>query len=83
MSRPSLTGDFGKWLFLSSWGLKTLYDVCRFSQFFSIPQGFAVTGYVDNLKNSRIVVSEVLPDGLAFSEGTFASEVTAFISEFM
>ncbi|ROL42772.1 T-lymphoma invasion and metastasis-inducing protein 2 [Anabarilius grahami] len=31
--------------------------------------GFAVTGYVDNLKNSRIVVSEVLPDGLAFSEG--------------
>ncbi|XP_067312096.1 rho guanine nucleotide exchange factor TIAM2 isoform X2 [Pseudorasbora parva] len=31
--------------------------------------GFAVTGYVDSLKNSRIVVSEVLPDGLAFSEG--------------
>ncbi|XP_077094759.1 rho guanine nucleotide exchange factor TIAM2 isoform X1 [Siphateles boraxobius] len=31
--------------------------------------GFAVTGYVDNLQNSRIIVSEVLPDGLAFSEG--------------
>ncbi|KAL1257965.1 hypothetical protein QQF64_011209, partial [Cirrhinus molitorella] len=31
--------------------------------------GFALTGYVDNLKNSRIIVSEVLPDGLAFSEG--------------
>uniref|UniRef100_A0A672PXP9 TIAM Rac1 associated GEF 2 n=1 Tax=Sinocyclocheilus grahami TaxID=75366 RepID=A0A672PXP9_SINGR len=31
--------------------------------------GFAVTGYVDNLKNSHIVVREVLPDGLAFSEG--------------
>ncbi|XP_073682999.1 rho guanine nucleotide exchange factor TIAM2-like isoform X2 [Garra rufa] len=31
--------------------------------------GFALTGYVDNLKNSHIVVSEVLPDGLAFSEG--------------
>lgn len=80
MSKPSLTGDFGKWLFLSSWGLMAVYDTYRFSQFFffSCPQGFAVTGYVDNLKNSRIVVSEVLPDGLAFSEGTFA-----FISEFM
>ncbi|XP_050989802.1 rho guanine nucleotide exchange factor TIAM2 isoform X2 [Labeo rohita] len=31
--------------------------------------GFALTGYVDNLNNSRIIVSEVLPDGLAFSEG--------------
>uniref|UniRef100_A0A8C1WZX3 TIAM Rac1 associated GEF 2a n=1 Tax=Cyprinus carpio TaxID=7962 RepID=A0A8C1WZX3_CYPCA len=31
--------------------------------------GFAVTGYVDNLKNSRIVVREVLPDGVAISEG--------------
>ncbi|XP_052010092.1 rho guanine nucleotide exchange factor TIAM2 isoform X1 [Xyrauchen texanus] len=31
--------------------------------------GFAVTGYVDSLKNSHIVVSEVLSDGLAFSEG--------------
>lgn len=31
--------------------------------------GFAVTGYVDKLKNSRIVVTEVLPDGLAFSKG--------------
>ncbi|XP_009291564.1 rho guanine nucleotide exchange factor TIAM2 isoform X2 [Danio rerio] len=31
--------------------------------------GFAVTGYVDSLKNSHIIVSEVLPDGLAFSKG--------------
>uniref|UniRef100_A0A672INM3 TIAM Rac1 associated GEF 2a n=1 Tax=Salarias fasciatus TaxID=181472 RepID=A0A672INM3_SALFA len=31
--------------------------------------GFAVTGHTDNLKNSRIVVSEVLPDGIAFNEG--------------
>jgi len=61
-----------------------LYDACRFSQcLVSFTQGFAVTGYVDSLKNSRIVVSEVLPDGLAFSEGTFASVDTAFISEVM
>lgn len=51
--------------------------------FFFCPQGFALTGYVDNLNNSRIIVSEVLPDGLAFSEGTFACEVIAFISEDM
>uniref|UniRef100_A0A668ARX9 TIAM Rac1 associated GEF 2 n=1 Tax=Myripristis murdjan TaxID=586833 RepID=A0A668ARX9_9TELE len=31
--------------------------------------GFAVTGHIDAQKNSRIFVSEVLPDGLAFSEG--------------
>uniref|UniRef100_A0A3P8U022 TIAM Rac1 associated GEF 2 n=1 Tax=Amphiprion percula TaxID=161767 RepID=A0A3P8U022_AMPPE len=31
--------------------------------------GFAVTGHIDSLKNSRIFVSEVLPDGLAFNEG--------------
>uniref|UniRef100_A0AAR2JL86 TIAM Rac1 associated GEF 2a n=1 Tax=Pygocentrus nattereri TaxID=42514 RepID=A0AAR2JL86_PYGNA len=31
--------------------------------------GFAVTGHVDSLRNSRIFVSEVLPDGIAFSEG--------------
>ncbi|KAF4102553.1 rho guanine nucleotide exchange factor TIAM2 isoform X2 [Onychostoma macrolepis] len=36
--------------------------------------GFAVTGYVDNLKNSRIVVREVLPDGLAFSKGLRPSD---------
>lgn len=32
--------------------------------------GFAVTGHADILSRSRIFVSEVLPDGLAFSEGT-------------
>uniref|UniRef100_A0AAZ3QE93 TIAM Rac1 associated GEF 2a n=1 Tax=Oncorhynchus tshawytscha TaxID=74940 RepID=A0AAZ3QE93_ONCTS len=31
--------------------------------------GFAVTGHTDGQRNSRIFVSEVLPDGLAFSEG--------------
>lgn len=31
--------------------------------------GFAVTGHIDSLRNSRIFVSEVLPEGLAFSEG--------------
>ncbi|KAM9354287.1 rho guanine nucleotide exchange factor TIAM2 isoform 2-T4 [Pholidichthys leucotaenia] len=31
--------------------------------------GFAVTGHIDNQKNSRIYVSDVLPDGLAFNEG--------------
>ncbi|XP_072545175.1 rho guanine nucleotide exchange factor TIAM2-like isoform X2 [Salminus brasiliensis] len=31
--------------------------------------GFAVTGHVDSLRNSRIFVSEVLPDGIAFSQG--------------
>ncbi|XP_022528930.2 rho guanine nucleotide exchange factor TIAM2 isoform X1 [Astyanax mexicanus] len=31
--------------------------------------GFAVTGHVDSLRNSRIFVTEVLPDGIAFSEG--------------
>ncbi|XP_062253541.1 rho guanine nucleotide exchange factor TIAM2 isoform X2 [Platichthys flesus] len=31
--------------------------------------GFAVTGHIDAQKNSRIFVSEVLPDGLAFNEG--------------
>lgn len=31
--------------------------------------GFAVTGYADSQKNSRVFVSEVLPDGLAFNEG--------------
>ncbi|XP_047466974.1 rho guanine nucleotide exchange factor TIAM2 isoform X2 [Mugil cephalus] len=31
--------------------------------------GFAVTGHIDFQKNSRIFVSEVLPDGLAFNEG--------------
>ncbi|XP_036927744.1 T-lymphoma invasion and metastasis-inducing protein 2 [Acanthopagrus latus] len=31
--------------------------------------GFAVTGHIDSQRNSRIFVSEVLPDGLAFNEG--------------
>lgn len=35
--------------------------------------GFAVTGHIDSQKNSRIFVSEVLPDGLAFNEGAYLS----------
>ncbi|TRY92111.1 hypothetical protein DNTS_009354 [Danionella cerebrum] len=31
--------------------------------------GFAFTGYVDDHQNSHITISEVLPDGLAFSRG--------------
>ncbi|XP_060736513.1 rho guanine nucleotide exchange factor TIAM2 isoform X1 [Tachysurus vachellii] len=31
--------------------------------------GFAVTGHVDSLRHSRIFVTEVLSDGIAFSEG--------------
>ncbi|MEQ2309796.1 hypothetical protein AMECASPLE_002262 [Ameca splendens] len=31
--------------------------------------GFAITGHIDSQKNSRIFVSEVLPDGLACGEG--------------
>nr|XP_061798474.1 rho guanine nucleotide exchange factor TIAM2 [Nerophis lumbriciformis] len=31
--------------------------------------GFAVTGQIDSQKNSRIFVSEVLPDGQGFTEG--------------
>ncbi|XP_034530750.1 T-lymphoma invasion and metastasis-inducing protein 2 [Notolabrus celidotus] len=31
--------------------------------------GFAVTGHIDSQRNSRIFVSEVLHDGLAFNEG--------------
>ncbi|XP_034713997.1 T-lymphoma invasion and metastasis-inducing protein 2 isoform X2 [Etheostoma cragini] len=31
--------------------------------------GFAVTGHIDSQKNSRIYVSEVLPDDLAFNKG--------------
>lgn len=33
------------------------------------PQGFAVTGHIDSQRSSRIFVSEVLPEGLAFNEG--------------
>ncbi|KAK2826261.1 hypothetical protein Q5P01_020475 [Channa striata] len=31
--------------------------------------GFAVTGHIDSQKNSRIFVSEVLPEGIAFNQG--------------
>lgn len=41
---------------------------------FSLP-GFAVTGHIDNQRNSRIFVSEVLLDGLAFSEGAYLYKI--------
>uniref|UniRef100_A0A8C7T722 TIAM Rac1 associated GEF 2a n=1 Tax=Oncorhynchus mykiss TaxID=8022 RepID=A0A8C7T722_ONCMY len=37
--------------------------------FIFLRECFAVTGHIDGQRNSRIFVSEVLPDGLAFSEG--------------
>ncbi|XP_076835036.1 rho guanine nucleotide exchange factor TIAM2 isoform X2 [Brachyhypopomus gauderio] len=36
--------------------------------------GFAVTGHVDSCQSSRVFVSEVLPDGVAFSEGLKAGD---------
>ncbi|KAJ8356120.1 hypothetical protein SKAU_G00189140 [Synaphobranchus kaupii] len=36
--------------------------------------GFAVTGHVDGFGNSRVFVSEVLPEGLAFVEGLRAGD---------
>ncbi|KAG5846781.1 hypothetical protein ANANG_G00118600 [Anguilla anguilla] len=36
--------------------------------------GFAVTGHVDGFGNSRVFVSEVLPEGLAFAEGLRAGD---------
>ncbi|XP_028293039.1 T-lymphoma invasion and metastasis-inducing protein 2 isoform X2 [Gouania willdenowi] len=37
--------------------------------------GFAVTGHMDSLRSSRIIESEVLPDGLAFNEGSSDDEI--------
>lgn len=42
-----------------------------------ILSGFAVTGHIDSQKNSRIFVSEVLPEGLAFNEGTYCLILTS------
>lgn len=78
MSRSRGTGDFGK---MSSCGLipaqydqsYTLFIWWMFGCF-SLP-GFAVTGHIDNQRNSRIFVSEVLLDGLAFSEGAYLYKI--------
>lgn len=66
VSRLSGSGDFGE-------------SAVRGQPRFQLPDpscnplnpaaGFAVTGHSDGPKNSRIVVSEVLPDGPAFDEG--------------
>lgn len=54
--------------------LTLIIFVCCTSPSFSLP-GFAVTGHIDGQKNSRIFVSEVLPDGQAFNEGAYVSLV--------
>lgn len=65
MRRQGTTADFGESILhvlsLVIWAFR---DIC--DHFFV---GFAVTGHIDGNRNSRILVSEVLPDGLAFSEG--------------
>lgn len=41
------------------------------------PSGFAVTGHVDGLSHSRIFVTEVLSDGIAFGEGNELAFITS------
>lgn len=65
MSKLSGGGDFGECRSSRVYVVKRL-SLTRRSHF---PSGFAVTGHIDNQKNSRICVNEVLPDGLAFNEG--------------
>ncbi|KAK1170147.1 hypothetical protein AOXY_G6926 [Acipenser oxyrinchus oxyrinchus] len=43
--------------------------------------GFAVTGHVDGQRNSRIFVSEVLPDGVAYCEGLRAGDEILSVNE--
>ncbi|XP_041105362.1 T-lymphoma invasion and metastasis-inducing protein 2-like isoform X2 [Polyodon spathula] len=43
--------------------------------------GFAVTGHVDRQQNSRIFVSEVLPDGVAYCEGLRAGDEILGVNE--
>ncbi|XP_041109727.1 T-lymphoma invasion and metastasis-inducing protein 2-like isoform X2 [Polyodon spathula] len=43
--------------------------------------GFAVTGHVDGQRNSRIFVSEVLPDGVAYCEGLRAGDEILCVNE--
>lgn len=74
MSRPNCSDDFGE-----SAARGFLRRVGRFCSSGRphpssppsppLPPGFAVTGHIDGQKNSRIFVSDVLPDGLAFAEG--------------
>ncbi|XP_058879471.1 rho guanine nucleotide exchange factor TIAM2-like isoform X2 [Acipenser ruthenus] len=43
--------------------------------------GFAVTGHIDGQRNSRIFVSEVLPDGVAYCEGLRAGDEILSVNE--
>ncbi|KAG7460626.1 hypothetical protein MATL_G00200670, partial [Megalops atlanticus] len=46
-----------------------VYTLCMSRPTSTADFGFAVTGHVDGFGNSRVFVSEVLPEGLAFAEG--------------
>ncbi|KAG9347375.1 hypothetical protein JZ751_004942 [Albula glossodonta] len=46
-----------------------VYTLCMSRQSGATDFGFAVTGHVDGFGNSRVFVSEVLPEGLASTEG--------------
>lgn len=76
MSRPNCSDDFGESAargFLRRVGrfllLRTTSPLITSISAPPSPPGFAVTGHIDGQKNSRIFVSEVLPDGLAFAAG--------------
>ncbi|MGH0176720.1 UNVERIFIED_CONTAM: hypothetical protein FKN15_073251 [Acipenser sinensis] len=47
----------------------------------SLIAGFAVTGHIDGQRNSRIFVSEVLPDGVAYCEGLRAGDEILSVNE--
>ncbi|XP_061099722.1 rho guanine nucleotide exchange factor TIAM2 [Conger conger] len=51
-----------------------VYTLCMSRQDGTTDFGFAVTGHVDGFGNSRVFVSEVLPEGLAFAEGLRAGD---------
>lgn len=75
MSKPSSTADFGEsafdYLLFQLYVKQCAFAILPFLFFvLLLLTGFAVTGHIDGQKNSRIFVSEVLPDGLAFREGT-------------
>ncbi|XP_057199210.1 rho guanine nucleotide exchange factor TIAM2 isoform X3 [Triplophysa rosa] len=65
-------------------------EVCQLNTFtlhisrptLTVDFGFAVTGYVDSIRNSHITVSEVLPNGLAFSKGLRPGDEIWFLNGF-
>lgn len=77
ITRPSSSADFGECAFFFCLRVCVISTPCNpsssrltlFVCLVPLIQGFAVTGHIDSQRNSRIFVSEVLPDGLAFNEG--------------